>query len=133
MVLTTGNDTSNQNFISLFNNFTTVLSTTTDFLSKCTTSTEETQKSLATYIVLFPKIDDYFLAFLMNLTGNLVSMYNVFNQLVAASQTCDYLTMADRIGNLVKRLYNVAPIEAGALETFDVKKTDVYVMMESGF
>lgn len=45
----------------------------------------------------------------MNLTGNLVSMYNVFTQVVTASQTCDYVTMASKFGALFKKLYTVAP------------------------
>jgi hypothetical protein len=63
----------------------------------------------------------------MNITGNIMAMYNTFQDLVAAYSTCDYGKMLERIGNLVKRLYNVAPIEAAsAIPKLDLRKTEFY-------
>lgn len=76
--MTGGTEVSNGDFFFYFSNATNMISSTTDFLSKCTTSIEQTQIGLASYIALFPKLEDYLLAFLMNITGNIMLMYNTF-------------------------------------------------------
>ena len=44
------------------------------------------------------------LAFLMNLTGNVLTLFNVFTSLSTAAAECDYATMAQRVGTLIKSL-----------------------------
>ena len=109
-----GTDVSNANFLTHINNITSTLTSTTDFVSKCLTSAENTQVAMADYIILFPALSDYMLAFLMNLTGNILSMYNIFLDIMTASASCDYSMMATKIGGLVKRLYSVLPIESAS-------------------
>jgi hypothetical protein len=40
----------------------------------------------------------------MNLTGNVLTLFNVFNSLEVAAAECDYATSAQRIGTLIKSL-----------------------------
>jgi hypothetical protein len=71
------------------------------------------------------------LAFLMNTMGNILSMYNTFQTVTAASANCDYGQMAYRMGILVKRLYNVQPIERDHLEPMDaLAHTELYKMAD---
>lgn len=54
--------------------------------------------------------------------------------MVAAYSTCDYGRMLEKIGNLIRRLYNVAPIEAAsAMPKLDLRKTEAYEAMESAY
>jgi hypothetical protein len=73
-----GTDVSNANFFKYITNITAAMSSSTDFMSKCLTTAEDTQTSLASYIASFNTLSDYALAFLMNITGNVLSMYNTF-------------------------------------------------------
>jgi hypothetical protein len=50
------------------------------------------------------------LAFVMNFTGSAITIWGVIQDIMAASSTCDYTTMALRLGTLVRRLTNVLPI-----------------------
>lgn len=95
------------------------MSSSTDFVSKCLTTAEDTQTSLASYIVSFTSIGDYALAFLMNLTGNILSFYTTFQQIITASSTCDYTTISNRMGVLFRRLYNVTPIQTAGIKPID--------------
>ena len=69
----------------------------------------------------------------MNLTGNLVSMYNVFTQVVTASQTCDYVTMATKFGALFKKLYTVAPNQRAGFGVPDLESSIPYQMANAMF
>jgi hypothetical protein len=73
-----GTDVSNANFFNYITNVTSAMSASTDFVSKCLTTAEDTTTSLADYIASFTTLSDYALAFLMNLTGNIATFYSVF-------------------------------------------------------
>lgn len=104
-------DPSNYTAYFYIKNVTKAMSSVSGTMQQVLTSTYDTQVSLATYILLFPSLTDYMLAFLMNLMGNILSMYSVFQSVTEASANCDYSTMALRMGSLVKKLYNVQPIQ----------------------
>ena len=97
-------------------------------MTKCLTSAENTQTSLATYIAQFPSLGDYLLAFMMNLTGNILAMYNVFQSIMTASAICDYSSIANNMGKLFMRIYSVNPIEAQGLyiQDIDLEKSQIY-------
>ena len=119
-------DDSNANFFKHVMNITASMSATTDFMSKCLTTTEDTQNSLADYFASFSSLSDYALAFLMNLTGNILSMYNTFQQIMTASVTCDYVTITNKLGVLFRRLYTVTPITAVSLKPLDFTESPLY-------
>ena len=73
-----GTDVSNANFFKYITNITSAMSASTDFVSKCLTTAEDTTTTLADYIKEFTSLGDYALAFLMNLTGNILSFYTTF-------------------------------------------------------
>lgn len=110
-----GTDVSNANFFKYVTNITATMSASTDFVSKCLTTAEDTTFSLKTYLDDFDSFLDYAIAFLMNLTGNILSFYTTFQQIMAASSTCDYTTIANKMGVLFKKLYTVAPTEGARL------------------
>ena len=83
-------------------NYTSAISYSSDFIGKCTSSLEA---SIETYGERYKGLadpTDFILAFLMNLTGNVLTLMNVFNSLETASAECDYATSAQRIGTLIK-------------------------------
>ena len=49
-------------------------------------------------------LDKFALAFLMNMTISLLLMYQVFQSLTLANANCDFATLAQRMGTLVKQL-----------------------------
>jgi len=55
-------------------------------------------------------LSDYLLAFVMNFTGNAITIWGVIQDIMTASSTCDYTSMASKLGTLVRRLSNVQPI-----------------------
>jgi hypothetical protein len=68
----------------------------------------------------------------MNLTGNIMSMYNVFQNILTAAGNCDYSTIATNLGSLFKRIYSVAPIEAAAaIGDIDLEKSELYQLANS--
>ena len=75
-------------------NITAALSFSSDFIVQCTNSVEAGQNTLTTRYTGLERFDKFALAFLMNMTGNLLLMYQVFNSLVAASANCDFGTVA---------------------------------------
>jgi hypothetical protein len=55
------------------------------------------EDSLATYAARYKGLEDptdLILAFLMNLTGNVLTLFNVFTSLTTATEECDYATAA---------------------------------------
>jgi hypothetical protein len=50
------------------------------------------------------------LAFVMNFTGSAITIWGVIQDIITASATCDYTTMAVKLGTLVRKLSNVLPI-----------------------
>lgn len=81
---------------------------------------------------MFPKLSDYLLAFLMNLTGNILSIYNTFQGIMTDSANCDYTSMSTKLGSLFKRLYSVTPIETeAALKPIDIEKSKIYIAANS--
>ena len=83
-------------------NYTSAISYSSDFIGKCSTSMED---SLATYAARYKGLEDptdFILAFLMNLTGNVLTLFNVFTSLSTATEECDYATAAQRVGTLFK-------------------------------
>jgi hypothetical protein len=60
--------------------------------------------NLKTRYVGLESLDKFSLAFLMNLTGNILTLYTVFQSLTTASANCDYGTVAQRMGTLFKQL-----------------------------
>lgn len=115
-----GTDVSNANFFKYVTNITATMSASTDFVSKCLTMTEDTTGTLSDYFDDFETLSDYALAFLMNLTGNILSFYTTFQQLMTASSTCDYTMIANRMGLLLKKLYTVTPIVTASLQPLDL-------------
>ena len=51
----------------------------------------------------------------MNLTGNILSIYTTFQNMLAAYNICDYYTMATQVGVITKKLYSVQPIQQESL------------------
>jgi hypothetical protein len=49
-------------------------------------------------------IDKLALAFLMNLTTTISSMYALFTSIMSASANCDYSSVAQKVGSLFKRI-----------------------------
>ncbi len=47
----------------------------------------------------------------MNLTGNVVSMINIMNQIIDANNNCDLASIAYNVGRIVRILAKVEPIE----------------------
>lgn len=81
-----------------------MLSYASDFIVQCTTSLEAGQVTLSTRYVGLERIDKFALAFLMNMTTSLLLMYQVFQGLVQANANCDFATVSQRLGTLVKQL-----------------------------
>jgi len=120
------------NIMNHLQNITSALSFSTDFIAKCTTSAEATTTTLTTRYKGLEALDNFALAFLMNLTGNVVTLYNVFMSLSAASADCDYGTVAQRMGTLLRSLTNFNADILGVttlLASANVK----YVSQSSGF
>ena len=86
------------------NNITGALSFASNFIVQCTSSVEAGQTTLSTRYVGLEAFDKFALAFLMNMTTSLLLMYQVFQSLTLANANCDFATVAQRMGTLVKQL-----------------------------
>lgn len=58
-----------------FKNITNATSIASAYAQSCLISTQYTQISLGSYFALFPNFTSYLIAFLMNFTGNILSIY----------------------------------------------------------
>ena len=86
------------------NNITGALSFASNFIVQCTSSVEAGQTTLSSRYVGLEAFDKFALAFLMNMTTSLLLMYQVFQSLTLANANCDFATVAQRMGTLVKQL-----------------------------
>ena len=115
-------------------NITTTISTTTNFMQNCLTSTQATQIYYSTYIASFASLTDYMIAFLMNLTSNILTIYNVYQNIVTASSTCDFGSMATNLGRLASNIYTVSPVQQEAiLKPLDLTHTPAFMVAEMIF
>jgi hypothetical protein len=71
---------------------------------QCSSSIEAGQTTLSARYVGLEALDKFALAFLMNMTTSLLLMYQVFQSLTLANANCDFATVAQRMGTLVKQL-----------------------------
>jgi hypothetical protein len=86
------------------NNITGALSFASNFIVQCSSSIEAGQTTLSARYVGLEALDKFALAFLMNMTTSLLLMYQVFQSLTLANANCDFATVAQRMGTLVKQL-----------------------------
>jgi len=86
------------------NNITGALSFASNFIVQCSSSIEAGQTTLSARYVGLETLDKFALAFLMNMTTSLLLMYQVFQSLTLANANCDFATVAQRMGTLVKQL-----------------------------
>lgn len=85
-------------------NITSALSFSSDFVLKCTTSTEDATISAATRYKGLEAVDKLMLAFMMNLVGKVQQIYAAFTSITQASADCDYYIVSRRMGTLFKAL-----------------------------
>lgn len=85
-------------------NITSALSFSSDFVLKCTTSVEDATISFGEKYTGLETIDKLLLAFMMNLVGNVQTIYSAFTSITLASADCDYYLVSRRMGQLFKAL-----------------------------
>jgi hypothetical protein len=93
-------------------NITLSIRNTTLLVTASTAAVQNTIISFAWYFAEFSSVTDYLLAFMMNLTGNVVNFVLIFNSITAANNICDLSTVYYQVGLLTKDLLDVAPVES---------------------
>ena len=98
-------------FWTFVNNMTLTMSNISNGVTFCTKSVETTHNGMMWYITQFGSGLDYFLAFLMNIGGNVVNMVNAVNGIIEAGKICDLPTVYYNSGRITRFLSKVTPLE----------------------
>jgi hypothetical protein len=69
----------------------------------------------------------------MNMTGNVVSMINIMNDVIAASNNCDLSTIAYDIGRLTRILAKVEPIEVVEASYMMMQHSPMFEALSFGY
>lgn len=91
----------------MLDNVTLTITNTSNAFYQCTVMVEHTYINMTFYIEQFNGWSNYWLSFLMNLSGNVVNFYLFFTEVDKASKACDLNGVYNLIGRIVITILTV--------------------------
>lgn len=109
----------------MIDNITLTISNTSSTVYHCSNMTELKLINMTSYIAKFTTWNNYFIAWLMNLSGNTINMFIFFNDITVATTSCDLNTVYFTLGKLALAMFKVAPV-TGLRQGFVEEKESVF-------
>ena len=95
----------------MVDNITLTIGNTSQAIYDCALMTELKMINLTSYAKKFTSWNNYFLAFIMNLSGNTVNFFNFFFDINSATQTCNLNVIYTTFGKIALAMMKVQPTQ----------------------